>query len=958
MRTKQIVIPLVLLVAAGLLAAWQLLAPAPAKAPPSGNLPLGNAAAINHSEPLKPDSEPLDEPKLPAPPSAPEVVNDPAKGTIWLRVIDASTNQPLANTECEMWRLRFLPRHEGPAFEGMSAGAPDAGVSKPRRHPPLDRRSTQADGLLELSAAEARATGDTELAKDVVFSGQQVDCLWPLPAGYEPAEDPAAAVARLSQLSHTPSTRPVDCFVRRAPGLTVTVKDAAGVPAPQTQVYAIPEHAPKSLERWAAFRSVIYAAAHGERIWLPELYAEDGKSPEQMLKSLLDADVRGTALSGPWCNQVVIDFDYLAHLAFKEHLACQDEQYFAITDAAGQARWATLFTGRWRVMVWNARYGLVETVVSLRDGVRDVDVVMPTSTLCGLRVVTVPVGDAELEGLELTVVNVGPLGPIESHAHLSAGHCFEADDLDCREFEIGGLHAGFWQVQIWDGIALHSQVVQLLPGEFKTVEMYVGENAVGTWKPLLRFGSRVVPGGEIYLQGSGYAEITSLTLDWNDELGVLETRALPSGQYTAWVPGLAPVKFEIRPQQATTTVFEIPAASVSFSIDGELAAVLSPDGEPLRLDLFGTGPFESGDFFRAMGAVLLSQDEGYEFLSPGKSSNWWVPPCDYRWELHGSSQELRGTLRIAPGNSAVHFSFKNLPGLAGLEVIVADAEATNRPTLWLDDTQNEPLPTMPDVYGDRPRYMTPRSQPIQESFELALDDGKRWLLLAPPGNYLLHVEGNETRGRYAVNLPGAMTIRLSQLAVDSDVGGIQLVTDEEEIASYTVTAIGRDYTRAMADGEFNVLELGPVTLQVTRVRYDENGDAQAVQVHSLSLVITNTEHELNLSRLPYVAAPTLTLTCQGPGDPGNTIDPWWMPANVNGPGIASISLRHENRWVPVLLPGPDTLCPGGRVEFSYSARPMPPGTYRVVPWQGAADKYCREFTLEPGKHTTIVIKTE
>jgi hypothetical protein len=112
-----------------------------------------------------------------------------------------------------------------------------------------------------------------------------------------------------------------------------------------------------------------------------------------------------------------------------------------------------------------------------------------------------------------------------------------------------------------------------------------------------------------------------------------------------------------------------------------------------------------------------------------------------------------------------------------------------------------------------------------------------------------------------------------------------------------------------------------------------------------------------MSELPWVTAATVTLTCQGYGDPGNPVDPWWMPASKLGPRVAYFAIRIGTRWWPVDLQGADEICPGGRIEFAYKDRPLPPGNYRVVPWPGAAEKYCREFELKAGQHLDVTIKT-
>lgn len=964
MQDRRLLIPLVLALAFGLLAAWQLLAPSRAGAPAGGNLPVNTAAARDASRPLdgvSPDALPEKAPgpiTLPEPPAAPEIRNDPAGGSLWLRVIDADTNQPLALADCELWPA--LQMAGWPSW-GYIFNTDDCHMGSPT-DPPQQRARLDEHGMLALRCETLATEPDNirtlrDTTKQVLLAPEGWRMMLPIPPGYEPAALAGTISTQARKLAEvrvaTPS--PIDWLVRKAPGLRVTVQDGQQRPLAGLAVWLIPEEAPTPVQHWAVVQSGSYGYTHGPTVlggeagplWGPSM-AERQANELQYLRELA---------AQPHC---VDDIDLESELEGIDEddpvAEAGRTQFFSVTGAAGMAEWPTLFTGRWRVLTFGGGQAITEQVVELRQGLHELTLNMPAPTFGTLRVIAVHTGSEEPGGLGLRVESVGPFGRFPDDFGLDViSNGFVRDTGN--EFLVGGLTPGFWLVSLGDDYGYHSVVVQLAAGEHKTVEIIVGDDAFGTWAPFLRFGGRPVKGGMVWLRGGQYADAEQISLEWEDDALAPTPIELATGHYVAWVPGLPPVQFEIKPRQTTSTAFDVPTASVSFSIDQTLAAWLSPDGDPIRLDLHGTGVYEDSEFFHAMGMVLFDQDEGYEFLSPGRNSNWWVPPCEYRWELHGGENYLEGTLRIAAGSTTVHFSFNNLPGLACLEITVPDAEDDTE--LYVDmDQDNNPIDLVA-AWRSMSDGVEPWNGHDVGVEQLRLPGTNRWLVLGPAGTQTLRLIHGENQREYVVTLPGSLTARLSELGPDVDTHGrLVLELNEGDMAEYQGTALGPGYWCEVAPDSYNGLPLGPVTVHLTRRLVDENGEyTGVVQSHSFSATLGEEPHVVKVSGLPWVTAATLTLTCQGYGDPGNPVDPWWMPASRLGPRIASISIKDGNRWWPVDLQSPDEICPGGRIEFAYKDRPLPPGTYRVVPWPGAAEKYCREFELKPGQHLQVTIKT-
>src|SRR5690606_24957066 len=150
MQKRFLVVALAVLGLLVLVSFWQASEP-PARVKPlkPSELPL-DGEPLAGSRPLEArlQDKPLDSSitelprELPPPPPAPVVENDPAKGRIWLRRIDARSNRPLADARCEVWRL--------PGNEGWY-----------QRHV-VGHRITDANGLMSFTTTVVESTDDED----------------------------------------------------------------------------------------------------------------------------------------------------------------------------------------------------------------------------------------------------------------------------------------------------------------------------------------------------------------------------------------------------------------------------------------------------------------------------------------------------------------------------------------------------------------------------------------------------------------------------------------------------------------------------------------------------------------------------------------------------------------------------------------------------------------------------
>lgn len=943
--------------------------PAPLELPQPGT--AGPEPAANAAQPLV----------IAPPPPPPEVTNDPAKGEVWLRVLDASTNQPLARTTCNLWGLLSRQADGYAKFDGQGEYPDDSG----RIVLPLRVADTDERGLLKLSATVA-ALDMAELLRlrpsyegetrhlsgfDVDFPPEKVGLVYPVPEGFEPVTPPHELAAQVAELREKPLGHALDVRVRPAPSLCGTVTDVSGQPIAGARVAAFPVLPTESTFAWTILRSAPYRATL-EVYWTdtpPMNEAPDFVEGVCRIQVGETVDDQNWICQFPSCEHE-IDISESSYL-YESGFLAYHETY---ADAAGNYSLPNLISGKWLVLAYSPVHR-PELVTARLAGTRArCDLVLGASPLGSLEIVLRQCEGGQSTGwCNVNVVKAGPEGAPSVPIGGCAGFDFEiAEGGAAKPLVIGHLEPGLWYAGVNDDWGGHGYIVEIQAGRITRLEVPVGEKALAVWKPLLRFGGQVVPGGCIYLRGGTDSGPQCLDLVWEDDQPPAVN--LGAGEYTAWVPGLQPLRFTLQPGETREDVLDIPAATATFSIDAELAALLNGEstelGPEVTLDLIGVDVWEDTRFLEALGAVLHAQDEGYDRLTPGQNSNWWLPPGEYQWALHGNEQSLHGRLQVPPGSSRVHFTLGNLPGLAVFELHYPDDDPENPAeadleTLYAAD-KRVPVRRVLDENGvpvhDTDLEGVPLPQPEINEFHLSTQ--KRWLFIAPPGTYSLGVYHNTGEWQGVVTLAGKRTLRAADFVADGTAPSADLNLtcpedyegDFEEIFGIASNGEASD----LGIGPCNSMPPGPITLFVEMYRYDDQDNRTGPFYARHSLTLGADGATVALDTLKYEPAGTLNITCRGRGDPGNPVDPWWMGAHGQGPRLYALyALDQGLPGAPraVAIPGPDAVSTtGGKPEFRYTELLLPPGRYRAVPWRNAPEKYCREFDVRGGETTEVVIQ--
>lgn len=163
------------------------------------------------------------EPDIPPEPPPAPLDNDPAAGRVWLRVVDADTQQPLADTQVELFPAGR--DNNGSTFGYLN----DATRPAPRR--------TDAEGRLALTVSplEGEPDEDADVAFDD-FARQASRLYVPVPPGWYPLVGTFRLGLAIYELTAKPTDAPIDVPVRRFASLTVNVRDQSGVPVSDAQL--------------------------------------------------------------------------------------------------------------------------------------------------------------------------------------------------------------------------------------------------------------------------------------------------------------------------------------------------------------------------------------------------------------------------------------------------------------------------------------------------------------------------------------------------------------------------------------------------------------------------------------------------------------------------------------------------------------------------------------------------
>ncbi|MCC6465050.1 MAG: carboxypeptidase regulatory-like domain-containing protein, partial [Planctomycetes bacterium] len=857
-------------------------------------------------------------------------------------------------------------------FSGNEPDNEQAGTPAYKRSVPLS-----PGGLLRLTAwpqlldwgelADKLRAGELTDIPDVTFSElpEGVGLVYPLPAGFEPVTPPLQLGLALAALRHTPSAQPVDVFVGRAPSLTGTVTDATGAPVAGARVEAFPVLPPPATWAWTVFHAGACREAAG---W--ELSAIIGeRDPDVSIEESFRSQL--AYFTGRPTGYVYPPEAPLFELKPESpHYNRGLRRYYATsTNERGEYSLPLLISGRWLLHVRHVYHPAAVQPVALHGGPNRCDVQMGTRSR-GVLLVAVhqQEGGEPATKVRVEIRTSGPNGPIRGIEEQEESYIVKNDGHgNFTPLQVASIEPGFWQVTVSDGSNEHMYIVLIQAGATVTLDVPVGDKSLGCWRPSLRFGGRIVKKGAIYVLGGEWDEPTSVGVDWEDNNP--PCFQLAAGDYIAWAPALPPLRFRIEPGRTRDDVLDMPAASITFSADATIFALLDgPDhaADPsLRLDLQSDEFWSNANLLTELAVTLNEETDGYNILRPGKDCTWWLPPGKYRWQLDGSNDYLSGHLSIAAGQTQHHLSLNNLPGLTVFELNYPDERDECPAEVKLALPESVSLEAV--RLGSTGHFGPNITFADQEVNNIRVASERRWYFFARRGRYELtlrdQLEDGECELTRTVSLPGALTVRRADLspARRLPTAALTFTEDAGDDSSYRIVAwLANGSVRELHTGSRNEVPVGAVTLWVVHSTF-RAGEGGLLGRRSARVRVALGEKgmELDLSKLAYEATGTVTITCRGRGDPGAPVDPWWSELHYQGAALYALRPLHEDglQSVSIWLPESDYISTaGGSPEFRYTNLSLPPGRYRAVPWQGAAEQYCREFTVKPGEHTSVVIE--
>lgn len=930
--------PLSVLVALLLLAAWQLLLPEPAAAPriepfrPASS----NAGTDSAGGKSVADTPPAILARPPHPPAPPEVVSDPKKGTIWLRVIHDDTNQPLSNTECELWLMKSH-REYSVAFDGKR---PEGDWSESGLRP-LGVRSTDADGLISLSAATHDGRNSAVPKTDVVLDSgwDSIACIHPVPQGFQPWSEPLGLLRQIEALFDQPADRPIDARVRPRPGISGLVTDEHDQPLAGASVYAFQVESPPESHCWAILEDASYSLAQAwsgsdERtISVP--------ATSQAINRCLAA-LRRMSDQARDPNARFLPAVHLNSLWGGPQTSC-GRKHRSVSGTNGRFELPDLLHGQWVVCAWSSTRTMVHQLASL-----------PTAQPATLRL-----GPPSLGSVRLLTRTFGEVAgddcyvrcnPIVEFGHVMSNYDGYAvritRDDNTSEFKIVGLSEGRWLITVNADGWTHNYTCEIVANGTTDLAVSLGTKAFGLWKPYLRDGGTMLQGAWFKLL-VGHGSVQDVRPEWPDDGTEPEPQQLASGEYVAWVPGLPPQRFTLAPGEVRTDVFTAMTSAVTFTIEKALVDLLGGWGEPesASLEIAAATPWERLHLLPGL------NDDDEDRVSPSKPLSRRLIAGDYQWTLGGYMQ---GTFSVGPGPNTLHFGMHGMPGLARLDISVVGASEDSPGSIGVYH-----VTYCAAVRGELvPEPARPRDKSASHPNVHSFDHGSRHIVFAPPGSYVVWAKTGGDSTYCLAKVPGSLSVdpRGPQQHTDAE-GTLILKEDGPDGVSHRVLAI-RSYLMSdyvQVPGTEPVVA-GPLRLCVTRF---QSGVCTGYATKDLVIRAGETE-TIELNTLDYGPPGTLTIRCKGRGAPGRPIDPWWSLMSGRQPGVAAVEMHGEGALpLPSLLQltPPDEVLPGNRFEFAYNRRVVPPGTYTIIPWPDAPARFHRTVTVKPGEHALVEIDT-
>ncbi|MCG3184182.1 MAG: hypothetical protein ICCCNLDF_02294 [Planctomycetes bacterium] len=933
MQKRFLVVALALLGLLVLVSFWQANEP-PARVKPlkPSELPL-DGEPLAGSRPLEArlQDKPLDSSitelprELPPPPPAPVVENDPAKGRIWLRLIDTRSNRPVADT--------FIELHPA-GYTGAGTGF---SYLQERQRP--SPRPTDKHGLIALSICRQDALPDEPV--EVILNTEMEEATLlhvPIPKGWYPIVDPYDLGCSMHRIGANPSTRPLDVLVTPFASVNITARDEWGVPLPDAQIENVWIYAGSAADEWLSMQENTHDTIE-ESQWT-------GWTEEERREFTRES--------------VTTSFAHLPN--GRPRIVYYEEP------AYGSILLRNLPCVKFGAVGWHPVYGFAAATLQLVPGSNELNLYLRPegSATLNVRIEWVgelPGGD---NGPQLELISSGPCGLNERLEDTDNAHEFYWELANSTTGvwtgTIRNVPAGWWTLTCsFPGNADGSIVrFQVSPFEARGITLYGGDDIRARWKPIIRCGGVQLERASLRLLGGWEREPGQYSVDHDPETGETEALELTPGNYTVWIPTLPPVEITLKPNEERSDVYELAINTVRITIDAQLAGLLSSEGEPILLNLLPDDAWDGAEeHLYALDAAMRQRDENYDQLQPGVTRSWLIPAGSYRWELLGTDHELYGPIEFGrAGPTRLDFALNALPGLELLQ-LEFEGFHDEQPAVDFDDDGLQQTAIYAFGADDDIEFTRDYGGYIEEDRDVQrIWAAERMLYaFAPRGRRLVSVYAGSESADVHVDFPGRATVTPTQMVRPGE-GLLRLrdAGDEEaevydpdfyHVMAYHERGECGDYTA----GDFIEMELGRVQLLVSRSSGDSYSFAR------VTVTLTREEQELRLDKLDYKPFGRVTLTFSGRGSPDSPFDAWWYGENAPRPPVV-LALDQVVAATPryVHLGSPDQLLPQGRLEFVYKDRQLPPGRYKVIPWPGAEEKWHQTFEVKPAATTQATIQ--
>lgn len=966
---------------------WQLLDPAPARAPARVDPPAAPTRGATAPAPALTTAAP----RAAADPAdwnlgqagkPPLHENDPRQGQVWLRLVDDESGRPLVRTRCDLWGVYFQPGGDAaPALEGAIQGYELDETS--RRVTPLASRSTDDQGCLKLTATPtgidpARLTDPvTESLRregtrkqlsgfDVDFPKGEVGFLYPLPRDCEPVTRFDDLAVRILDLLRVPTLEPLDVRVRRAPVLSGRVTDASGRGLEGALVVAMPLDIAPGLRDWVCFQNGFFQGLH-ERL-------ESGEPEQAALNEMLE----------PLLNlrhRSFLDQALPAHRAYREGLGGHTRRESCETRTArdGSYRLPLLCRGLWLVgaLRHDSEFGQARLAV---EGDQSQDFTLSLAPF-GRLVVTVhfePDIDTLWTEVELHLRRTGPDGgwlALEGDGTSEFDRvCFGGSPA---VFAIERIPPGFLAVraELMDTEDRNeSRIVRVSAGETTQLDLHPAADRWGELRPEVYFDGALLPAVEFLASRDASGEVEQHSCRPGNEMD--NTCSLRAGSYRVYFQGLAPMPVLIAPGQTTTLRADLPVAAVEFSIDAELFGLLLGDAEGgsyVVLDLIPADGWQNASHLQALDEAMRESRADYDHLAPGRPTAWRVPTGDYVYELWSESgPTIAGPLRLGAGSQTVRLTLDSLPGLGAIRVDLTGFDPEHQPEIHARSFTPRRTPWHQQS-GDA---MTPRIEyPDRETGpEWFLDETLLWRdrhtlwVVTGRGRRLLLVcdwqEGETGRTQAgAATAPGSLIFKRE----DSTARGVlQVRIDEDDPCDYEVLAVHHDLPATpIIDGP-NDVGTGVWRVFVRRTSWPDDGDDFVLDHAVTEVRVPESGAQLTLANLDYRPGGWLVVQLNGRGPLARGLDSWWQSGEsvrFQSPVLQHLDGCLDGHPPALELGRPQHAREYGaagrtKLQLVYEPIALTPGRYRLLPWFGAPASLAREFEIRPGQTIAVPLGSE